>query len=405
MDLIAESYVRLVLALGEHDPDYVDAYYGPPEWREDEKRAKRPLVALQAAAADLIARMKTIHLPKTSEALWLRHQFLSRQLQSVAARISMLAGNQMKFDEEAKALYDAEPPSFPESHFRQVVDDLGKLLPGSGPVAERYQQYRHLFVIPADRLDAVFSAGIREARKRTRDHVQLPEEENFRVEYVKNKSWSGYNWYQGNYRSIIQVNIDLPIFIDYAVDLACHEGYPGHHVYNILLENNLLRGKHWMEFSVYPLFSPQSLIAEGTANFGIEVAFPGTERVVYERDTLFPIAGLDGALAEKYYEVVELMAKLNFAGNEAARHYLNGDITREAAIQWLQSYALASPERARQRLRFIEQYRSYIINYNYGLELVRNYITARGGTAGHPELRWQEFAALLSSPRLPSGLH
>ena len=71
---------------------------------------------------------------------------------------------------------------------------------------------------------------------------------------------------------------DLPVYIDRAVDLACHEGYPGHHVYNVLLDKHLVRDRGWVEFSVYPLFSPQSLIAEGTANFGIDVAFPGRER-------------------------------------------------------------------------------------------------------------------------------
>jgi hypothetical protein len=34
MDALAERYVKLVLAVGLHDADYVDAYYGPPEWRE-----------------------------------------------------------------------------------------------------------------------------------------------------------------------------------------------------------------------------------------------------------------------------------------------------------------------------------------------------------------------------------
>ena len=70
-------------------------------------------------------------------------------------------------------------------------------------------------MIPRDRLDAVFSAAISACRERTMQHVSLPAEESFRVEYVTNKSWSGYNWYQGNYRSLIQVNTDLPIYISY----------------------------------------------------------------------------------------------------------------------------------------------------------------------------------------------
>jgi hypothetical protein len=234
--------------------------------------------------------------------------------------------------------------------------------------------------------------------------VQLPSDERFTVEYVTNKSWSGYNWYQGGFRSLIQVNTDLPIYIDRAVDLACHEGYPGHHVYNALLEKHLVKDRGWVEFTLYPLFSPQSLIAEGTANFGIEVAFPGKERVAFEQSKLFPLAGLDPSKAAQYYEVQALVDELSYAGNEAARRYLDGKIDAAAAVAWLEKYALMPHDRAAQRVRFFDQYRSYVINYNYGKDLVRKFIESRGGTASNPERRWQEFESLLSSPRLPSEL-
>ncbi len=45
MGPLAERYVRLVLAVGQHDPDFVDAYYGPPEWkprRRPRLLARRP---------------------------------------------------------------------------------------------------------------------------------------------------------------------------------------------------------------------------------------------------------------------------------------------------------------------------------------------------------------------------
>jgi len=203
---------------------------------------------------------------------------------------------------------------------------------------------------------------------------------------------------------VIQVNTDLPIYVDRAIDLACHEGYPGHHVYNALLERHLVKDRGWLEFTVYPLFSPQSLIAEGTANFGIEVAFPGHERVDFERTTIFPLAGLDSSRAAEYYEVQALVDELSYAGNEAARRYLDGLIDRAAAAAWLERYALTTRDRAEQRVRFFDQYRSYVINYNYGKDLVRRFIESRGGTADRPDTRWREFETLLSSPRLPSGL-
>jgi hypothetical protein len=250
----------------------------------------------------------------------------------------------------------------------------------------------------------VFQEAIRACRERTLQHVELPVGERFTVEYVTGKSWSGYNWYQGNYRSLIQVNTDLPVLIDRAVDLACHEGYPGHHVYNVLLEKNLMRDRGWVEYSVYPLFSPQSLIAEGTANYGIEVAFSPADRVAFERDVLFPLAGIDGARAKDYYDVLALVEQLSYAGNEAARRYLNGSIDRAAAEAWLERFAMYPKPRAAQRVRFIDQYRSYVINYNLGKDLVRGYVEKLTGPQAALTRRWDAFAALLSSPRLPSGL-
>jgi hypothetical protein len=278
------------------------------------------------------------------------------------------------------------------------------LLPGEGTLVQRYADFRNQYVIPPDKVDAVFKAAIDGCRERTAAHMALPGGESFTVEYVTDKSWSGYNWYQGNFTSLIQVNTDLPITIDRAIDLACHEGYPGHHVYNAMLEKHLVRERGWVEFSVYPLFSPQSLVAEGTANFGIDVAFPGAERVAFERDVLYPLAGLDPVTAERYATVQDLVERLSYAGNEAARRYLNGEIDRAATQAYVERYALMPPDRAEQRVRFMDQYRSYVINYNLGQDLVRQYVERQGGTADNPQRRWEVFSELLASPRLPSGL-
>ena len=184
---------------------------------------------------------------------------------------------------------------------------------------------------------------------------------------------------QGNYRSVIQVNTDLPIYIDRAIDLAAHEGYPGHHVYNALLEKNLVRDRGWVEFSVYPLFSPQSLIAEGTANFGRGCIYEtGADSV--RKEVLWPAAGIDPSRVGEFYAVQDLVKKLTYATNEAARQYVNGEIDANAAATWLQKYALMDEKRAKQATKFIEKYRSYVINYNLGEDMVRNYIEKRGGT-------------------------
>jgi hypothetical protein len=178
-----------------------------------------------------------------------------------------------------------------------------------------------------------------------------------------------------------------------ALDLACHEGYPGHHTYNALLEKNLVRDRGWVEYTIYPLNSPQSLIAEGTGNFGLEIAFPGDERMKFDRDVLFPLAGLDPAEAERFHRVSRLGAALGYSSNEAARRWLNGEATRDEAKAWLVKYGLTTPERAEQQLKFIERYRSYVINYNVGLALVREHVK-----------NWDTFKELISTPMLPSNL-
>ncbi len=400
MNEAAEEYVKLVLAVGRHDGDYVDAYYGPAEWRTEVDASPVTKEAILEKARAVRGRVENIPMPE-DEMSRLRREYLLTQLGALIARVELLGDVRMSFDEESKALYDTVAPHNPDEHFQQILDELDPLLPGSGALIERYKKFKEDFVIPRDKLDAVFQAAITACRERTSRFLKLPPDESFEVEYVSDKSWSAYNWYKGGYHSLIQVNTDLPIHIDRAIDLACHEGYPGHHVYNTLLEKHLVRDRDWVEFSVYPLFSPQSLIAEGTANYGIKVAFPGEERVRFEKEQLYPLAGLDPAKAAVYDRVQSLVQKLNYAGNEAARRYLDGEIDASEAAARLGRYALMAPDRAAQRVRFIDQYRSYVINYNLGQDLVKQYIESRSDS---PEQRWEEFARLLSSPRLPSGL-
>jgi hypothetical protein len=406
MNDVAERYVKLVLAVGQHDKDYVDAFYGPPEWKSAAEAAKRPLPEIASEASGLIARLEALP-ERADEMVRLRRSYLTRQLQALSARVAMLGGKKFTFDEESLALYDAVAPVNTEEHFRDVRNELDRALPGragSTTLLERYEAFRQGFTIPKEKVDGVFRAAIAECRARTTRHIAMPAGESFTVEYVTGKTWSGYNWYQGQYKSLIQVNTDLPITIDRAIDLACHEGYPGHHVYNMLMEKSLVRDRGWVEYSVYPLFSPQSLIAEGSANFGIEMAFPGRERLEYEKATLYPLAGIEPAQADEFDRVRRIVDRLSYAGNEAARRYINGEIDAAAAARWLADYALYPRDRAEQRVRFIDQYRSYVINYNLGKDLVRKYVESRGGTPDDPEKRWIVFRDLLSSPRLPSQL-
>ncbi len=401
LDACAERYVKLGLALGQHDENYVDAYYGPPAWAAQATATRVPLAELESRAAALVRELAAVPVPGDPlEAL--RRAYLLRQSQALAARVRLLRGEQLSFDAESEALYDARAPSHDDAHFLALHAELERLLPGPGPLADRVERFRLEFVVPADRIEVVMRTALAEARRRTLARVELPADEAVELELVTGKTWGGYNWYRGDAQSLVQINTDLPIFIGRAIDLAAHEGYPGHHVYNVLLEQRLTRERGWLEFSLYALYSPQSLIAEGSATYGVEVAFP--DAPAYLRDVLFPLAGLDPRRAELYARVEELQKRLAYAQNEAARGLVDGRLTRAEASAWLARHGLLSLARADKLMSNVEVTRSYIINYNLGRDLVADFIERQGGTAAAPDRRWQLFLELLSSPRLPGDL-
>jgi hypothetical protein len=363
-----------------------------------------PAVGLRKRAENIVKKLNAAARRSLSALERLRVEFLRKQMIAVQAEIGVLSGTKFTFDMESKVFYDAVAPAHPKEEFEKTIAALETALPGPGSLQEKVAALRKEYVIPGEKLPAVFAAAIAECRRRTLLHVQLPEKEYFQARYVKDKPWGAYNWYKGNAFSIIEVNTDLPMTIDAPVRLAAHEGYPGHHVYNALLEQKLVKEKGWIEFTIYPLFSPQSLIAEGTANYGIEMIFPNDERAKFTRDVLYPLAGLDPQKASRYNRVQELLDGLRYAENEAARGYLDDKLSWEEAIARLGRYALESPERAAKTISFWNNYRSYIINYNLGQDIVREYVEKTAGPDASMERKWQVFYEILTTPRTPSGL-
>jgi hypothetical protein len=401
LDELATQYVRLGLAIGQYDKDFVDAYYGPDTLQPKTPKATVfPKDSLLNAVDSLSGAFKQISLNTKDDTLRSRANWILSQLTAFGRRIRIFSGEYASFDDESKELFGVAAPSYPEAHYRALAAKLDSLLPGKGSINSRFQTLANRFIIPKDKLDTLFRTAIATSRKRTLEHYDLPVMEDFKLEYVTNKPWSGYNWYKGKYQSLIQVNTDLQIFIDRVIDVGSHESYPGHHVYNMLLEKNLYNDRGWVEISLYPLFSPQSLIAEGSANYGVDLAFPGNEKIAFAKDVLLPLAGLDTTGISLYFAALEIKGELNYARNEVGRGLINNTMTEADALRWLMDYGFNNEETAKKSISFIRTYRSYVINYNYGKDLVGKYI---GNTTDGAQ-RWKKFGWLLSNPVTPSGL-
>lgn len=400
LNALAERYVRLSLEIGTHEDGYIDAYYGPPEWKTEAEAAPRSIGELQALTAALNAEIEAVQAAATDDLTVRRARTLAAYTAAARFRMEMMEGVRVPFVEEAERLFALRPDNLPLHYYDEALQRMESLVPGEGTLAERVNSYLGRFVVPQDRADAVMRAAIAECRRRTAEHLDLPENERFDFEFVTDRPWGAYNWYQGNNHSLIQVNASNPLMISSAVGYGCHEGYPGHHVQGIYAER-MYRERGWVEYSILPLYSPMGPLNEGAGNYGVFLAFPGDERIEFEMEVLFPLAGLDPRDAPLYYELTYAMQSTAGAARTIQAQYLDGEISRERAIELLQRYRFASRASAEQSLRFADTYRSYIINYSSGQELVRTFAETGRHTQ---EERWDAYRRILTEPTLPRDL-
>ena len=405
IDELARQYLAVQLAIGEKDPGYVDAYYGPEELATaaDAADDETTLPMLQARVIALDAALGLIRTdPGTLEAE--RVRYLRAMLSSAKVRLRMLRGEEISFQDEAEGLFGVRPELVDLATLDPVLDRIEELVPGEpsdGPLNERLGDFNAQFVIPNDRLREVIDAAVAECRARTLPNIPMPESEGFTLSLVSDKPWGGFNYYQGNFQSVIEINTDRPTSLSRAVDVGCHEAYPGHHVYSTLIERDRVNALGQIEYTLLPLYSPRAIISEGSANYGTKLAFPGTSQMEYERDVLAPIAGIDASNIADYYALREALSGLSGAYYTIAAAYLDETMTREEVIEASMRYRLQSRAGAEQSLRFIDSYRSYVINYGLGEEIVGNAVERAGDDL---DAQWERFISILSTPTLPEDL-
>ena len=347
---------------------------------------------LRAAAHDLRRHLETAH---RSDAEHPRTVALIAQLTAMEARAEQLSGARLTWpDETARLIGDL--PDWPAdgSADANALRALDRLLPGRGPLPARFAAFEEHFAVPPDRLSAVLNRALTLCREATLTHVVLPPDEHLEVEYVPGASWSGFSRYQGHGRSIMQVNTGLPLSVDRVLDLACHEGYPGHHAINTLRDHALAQGRGWIEAAAMLTFSPTSYALEGLASAAPRLAFSDSERIRIVRDELIPLAGLQPAGAEAHVRANLWLAALDGVTAAATREYLTGAIDRiEAAERLRRRAAMEHPEAT---LAFIDEYRSLATAYTAGRTRAWRLV----GPEAPLDLRWQRYMTLALAGRL-----
>ena len=365
---IGEEFVKLALAINEHLPGYVDSYFGPEAWMQDAKQTGQiPLPELAKRAESLVSDLS--HLSDMDPQ---RKDFLARQINAMQMSLRLLSGEKVSLAEEVRELYDVEPEWADEVVFEEAHRELDQILPAGDSLLERNQIWKKSLEIPVEKVQEVLPLVTEKLRGLTHQKFDLPVEESFSVEFVSNQPWGAYNYFLGNYRSLIQINTDLPITIPALPVLIAHEGYPGHHTELSIKEEKLIRQRNYVEHVVTLINSPSCVVAEGIATSALETALTYTELEDWLQEELLPCAGMRGMDAKLIVAKLLAMDKLSGLSGNAAFMLHDRNANPDEISAYLQKYGLYSEKEARQRIDFISNplFRSYIFTYFVGYDVL-----------------------------------
>lgn len=385
LDDLAHRYVGLAVELGDHDLDSLDFYVkGNSDAATYSSTSYATLHEEAVFVRDRVNRMSG-----DSD----RKGFLLGQLESLILRIEQLQGKNRSFDEESRIFFGVVAPEDEHAATRRVIRaKLATLLGGPANKAAAYSKYETQFIVPPVLVPVVMRAALDECRAVTLTHMALPAGEHVDVTYVSHKPWSAFSRYLGGAHSVIQLNMDYPLTVDRILNLACHEGYPGHHVFNSIRDQELVQTKHREEFRVQTTFSPQSYVSEAAANYAPSLLSEQDRRHI-ERDILMPLAGLKALDIEQDLEVERLVDGLHTAQPAIARDYLDGRLEFVRATDSLEREALM--EHAETMLLYLNEFRTYMLAYTVGSDAVQQRMEA--GTPSDTE-RWRRYVTLMTNP-------
>ena len=391
---IAREYVLLGLRFDRLSEGFVDAYTGDPALRKQVDDEARPLpAALAAQARSLLAELPSSGLAPD------RIAYLRAQLTALECNARKLGGEDVNFVDEVEAYFGVRISLGDESAYAAAHDRLDALLPGPGPLAERYAAYRTGDECPPDRLDGL----VRDLSSALRDVVRsgygLPDGETVDYQIVTDEPWSGFNYYLGGYRSRVAINADLPHRLSQLPHLVAHESYPGHHTEHCRKERGLVGAGGRVEHTVFLVNTPECLVAEGLADLGIPATI-GTGWGPWAQEVYSDLKlGFDGELAERVSQAAQ---GLDRARQDAALLLHDRGASTDEVVAFLQRWMLVPEKRARQSLRFLSHplWRAYTSTYVEGYRLLSAWLDAR--PAGQPV--GERFVRLLDEPLTPARL-
>jgi len=389
IDAFAREYVELGLTYGEIEADALDFYFGPEDMVPPADEGEPDREVIRADLEEMLARLA--EAPRTA-----RRDHLAGKAASLLAIMDASSPDEnMPFAEQAQRLYGVNVAAPDEDGLQRARQQLEAMLPGPGSLVRRMDAYAANFVIGEDRRRAIFMRALDECRERTMNRWALPADNTLEVEW-NGSVGAAWHTYLGDGHSVLQVNPAAVADIGSSLDVACHEAWPGHHAQFLVQRAS---SSFALEDKLVFTRSPEQLLREGAAQFGVDLAFPPAERAAFLRDELFPLAGLDPGEAQTFAQVHAARQALGAAAAPILADYLDRRITGFAAEQALAKEALVSSPAA--LLAFADRYGAYVLGYSVAREAVAACVAARADAAGEGEEgKWLALRAIVASSDL-----
>ena len=386
------EYVRLGLRFDRLEPGFVDAYTGDPRIRAEVQSEPAPTPRqLRDQARGLLHELDSGDLAED------RTEYLRGQLQGLECTARKMSGEPVGFVDEVRSYFQVDAELGDTAVYATALAELDALLPGSGSLAERFEQHRRQEECPPEALAGAVDALSSALRDVVRGRYGLPDVETVRYEVVTDKPWSGFNYYEGGFTSRVAINADLPHRLGRLPHLVAHEAYPGHHTEHCRKEQGLVARAGRTEHTVFLVNTPECLMAEGLADLGVEASV-GDGWGRWAEEILGDLGlRLDGELSER---VAAAAAPLSRVRQDAALLLHDRGASEEDVIAHLQRWSLVSEDRARQQIRFLTHplWRAYISTYVEGYELLARWLAARPADQAVAD----RFVRLLDEPLTPA---
>ena len=392
---VIREYLLLGLRFDRIEEGYVDSFTGDPALKATVASEPTPdPAALARRARTLIA-----ELPGAEGLDAQRADYIAAHLRALACAGRKFAGEDVGFVQEVHDYFDVDITKGDPDKYREAHRRLDEALGGSGSLADRMQTYRSGEEIPPARLEECIRAFSSALRDRVRAEYPLPDSETINYEIVTDKPWSGFNYYEGDYRSTVAVNADLKQQMSGLPRLVAHESYPGHHTEHCRKEAGLVEGQGQTEQTIFLVNTPQCLMAEGLADLALHAAI-GPDWGAWATE-IYADLGLrfDGEKAVAVSRAVEDLADVR---QDAALMLHDEHRDVDDVVAFLQRWQLSNETRARQAMRFLSSplWRAYTSTYVEGYRLLSGWLDARPAEVTLGE----RFGRLLDEPLVPSAL-